>query len=256
MNIIGQKKNIPTIEAIASNIKKGKNLNISIFGSSGMGKTHIAKEIVKNSSNFLEESVIYTGDINRIVEERRIHILDESHEIKTPEILYPYMDNEKYSFFILSNEYGLLKEPMVNRTIQITLEEYSEEELGQIGNLIFLDEFGKGLSKRLQLIIGEKSRGSPREAKNIAKRVLLFRKTLPNTESELRGILGLSGIYRNGYRDYDLEYLKFLEKHSPIGIDNICRGIGMDKDFVQEKIEPFLIMKNKISITKKGRVYL
>src|SRR4030067_2953174 len=108
-HIIGQNKLKQEIALYTQNIKDDNNLNILIRGSSGYGKTHIAKVMCNYIG--IEQCFLYLGeDAYFLNKNYRISILDEAHEIKEPEQLYPIMDNGDYTFIVLTNEYGELKE--------------------------------------------------------------------------------------------------------------------------------------------------
>ena len=251
--IIGQKQNIPTFNSLIEGLKSGKNYNILIAGSSGYGKTYIG-ELIIMLSDCDKDCMIYDSGLKMFIQSKRIHLIDEAHTIKEPEFLYSYMDSGNYTFIILTNYYGDLKEPFRNRCMDIHLNKYSKQELGEIANLTISKRTGHSLNNFQKLVFGEKSRGTPRIAKNIAERVLLFTKDkIPQNEKELRRVLGILSIYKGGFREVDRRYLSFLAKVHTASLNTISQTLSLDKEYISNEIEPFLIEKELISITSKGR---
>jgi len=50
-------------------------------------------------------------------------------QLKEPEFLYYFLDSGKFTFFLLSNESGNLKEPLINRCIPFIFHPYSQKEI-------------------------------------------------------------------------------------------------------------------------------
>src|SRR3990167_3563361 len=173
--IIGQDGLKPELAILMETIKEGTNLNILIRGSSGYGKTYLAKVIY----NYVGENLtcMYLGEhIYGFNSKCRIQVIDEAHEIKEPERLYPYMDSSDYTFIIMTNEFDDLKEPLTNRCIQFTLLPYSDVELTTIVNKT-LRRHGYILSNEICSVIASYSRGNPRVAKVLSKRLsMLFKR--------------------------------------------------------------------------------
>lgn len=252
-HIIGQSRNIPMFNSLINGIKNGKNYNILITGASGYGKTHIS-ELIAVLSGCDSDTILYDSGMKQFRQDKRLHIVDEAHLIKEPEILYSQMDSGKFTFIVLTNFYGELKEPFRNRCMDIHLEKYSQLELGEIANLIISKRTGTNLTHKQKMVFGEKSRGTPRIAKNIAKRILLFTKDeVPKNEEELRKKLGILSIYKEGFREVDRRYLDFLTKVKNASLNTIAQTLNLDKEYIKNEIEPFLIEKSLILITSKGR---
>jgi len=251
--IIGQDKLIPILNPLIQGMKKGNNYNILIAGASGHGKTYIA-ELLAILSGLEGQTILYDSGLKKFRHNKRVQIIDEAHIIKEPEFLYSLMDREQFTFIILTNFYGDLKEPFRNRCIDIHLQNYSEIELGEIANLVISKNTGKNLTHSQKLVFGEKARGTPRIAKKIAERLLLFTKNeLPVSENELRRKLGILSIYKGGFREVDRRYLNFLTKVNNASLNTISQTLNLDKEYIRNEIEPFLIQKSLLLITSKGR---
>jgi replication-associated recombination protein RarA len=110
-------------------MKAGEAMNLMIRGQSGYGKTHLGRCIAKYVDR-LANCMIYLGEeCLDIQTDVHTHILDEIHEVRNPEPLYHYMEADLYNFIVLTNEFGSLKEPLMNRCIIVDLEPYTDAEL-------------------------------------------------------------------------------------------------------------------------------
>ena len=255
--IIGQDGLKPELAILMETIKEGTNLNILIRGSSGYGKTYLAKVIY----NYVGENLtcMYLGEhIYGFNSKCRIQVIDEAHEIKEPERLYPYMDSSDYTFIIMTNEFDDLKEPLTNRCIVFNLLPYSNREIATIIYKTFRNH-RQILPNEFCLILATYSRGNPRVAKLLAKRLslLFIRIGKPNTLEELEEILLLYfNLKSGGFTEFDKMYIDFLRNNRVAGIDTISRILCMPKKTIQVEIEPFLIKQGLIRITSRGRVFV
>jgi len=255
--IVGQQKLKPELSIIMEELKSGRNLNILIRGQSGYGKTYLAK-IMCNYIG-LEQCRLYLAQESvNIVRTSRVHVLDEAHEIKVPEYLYPMMDSGEYTFIILTNEFDDLKEPFQNRCIQFTLLPYSNVELTTIVNKT-LRRHGYILSNEICSVIASYSRGNPRVAKVLSKRLsMLFKRVgvediIDNLEESLSIYFNIS---RGGFTEFDKVYLEFLKNNGTVGIDTLSRMLCIPKQTLQAEVEPFLVRQRLIRLTPRGRVYI
>jgi Holliday junction resolvasome RuvABC ATP-dependent DNA helicase subunit len=237
-------------------MKGGEPMNIMIRGQSGYGKTHLAHTIVKYVGRF-STRVSYLGEecIDLFESAANIHILDEIHEVSNPEPLYQYMDSGMYIFFILTNEFDKLKEPLMNRCIIVDLQPYSDEELAILVSRVF-QEYEVEVDLLQCLEIATYARGNPRVAKVLAKRLSLFfrMKGRPADVEELRQVLEDSfQISEGGFTNFDKQYLSFLTNTGKAGLDTISRVLMIPKGTLEREVEPFLIRKGLIRITSRGR---
>lgn len=250
---IGQKALKPKIRLITTSIANRENLNVLLSGPSGYGKTYLAKLIANFSCEINDEyaSMWTTDDAKKICPTRRINIVDEIHLIKNIELIYPYLDVGRYTFLMCSNEISELKEPLVNRCIQIYLDSYLPEELEEIVKYD-LSHYGVSLKEDDIKIIASRSRGSPRSAGNICLLLSRGNGKVFNLENDVGGILNSLGILDDGFTVADLNYLDTI-KNGRMSIDSISGMLHLPKSFVVREIEPFLLHKNLIKITSRGR---
>lgn len=256
--IVGQDRLRPNIAMLMENIKNGSNLNIIIRGPSGYGKTHLARVIY----NYVDAKAtcVYLGEsAYNLQRGYRIHVLDEAHEIRTPEILYPDMDSQRYTFLILTNEFGELKEPLVNRCLPINLSPYTLDDLALLV-YITLQRKGYLIDQQLCQVTATYCRGNPRVAKNIAKQLAMLFSKLGNTPTTVEELVELLQVYlslnEGGFTELDQRYLEFLTYNSPAGIDTISNYLCIPKQVLLMEVEPFLIRGGLVKITSRGRIRL
>lgn len=254
--LVGQNQLKPELANLMEEIKLGSNFNIMFRGASGYGKTHSAKIICNYVG--IEDSYIFLGDeLYNFNEDRRLNILDEIHEVKSPEYIYSYMDSNNFTFIVCTNEFGELKEPLMNRCIVFDLRAYTIIEITTLVKQVFINH---RLNVKLSLcrIIASYSRGNPRVAKILAKRsAMLFKRIyIPANEIELIEFLKLYfDLDNGGFNHYDRQYLNFLKVNKRASLATLSRVLCIPQGTLLNEIEPFLIKQSLIEITNRGRIY-
>ena len=61
------------------------------------------------------------------------------------------------------------------------------------------------------------------------------------------------GVYNLGYTNEDIRYLEILRDRGTISLRNLSRILQIDTNTIVREIEPFLIERNHVEITSKGR---
>ena len=254
--IVGQDQLKPELAVLLEEMKIGTNLNLMFRGISGHGKTHTAKIIC----NFLgiQSSHIFLGNaMFDFSGKRRINVLDEIHEVTNPEYIYQYMDSGEYIFILCTNEFGELKEPLVNRCIIFDLREYSLNEI----TILVKQVFGY---HRLNVnidqcrVIASYSRSNPRVTKILTKRcAMLFKRVgKPDTKEELTEFLKVYfDLDHGGFNHYDRQYLEFLKVNKRASLATLSSVLCIPQGTLLNEIEPFLIRQHLVEITPRGRVY-
>lgn len=108
------------------------------------------------------------------------------------------------------------------------------------------------------IITGQSGCGIPRNANSYVARVydfaLVMNDGIINPEI-VDEALYVMGINKFGLNQDDMDYMNFLNSNTrAVGVDTICLTLGMDKDTVQTKIEPYLLSKCYIQKQPRGRV--
>jgi Holliday junction resolvasome RuvABC ATP-dependent DNA helicase subunit len=69
----------------------------------------------------------------------------------------------------------------------------------------------------------------------------------------LERILDMLGVYNLGYTNEDLRYLEILRDRGTVSLRNLSSILQIDVNTIIREIEPFLIEKNHVEITSRGR---
>lgn len=157
---------------------------------------------------------------------------------------------------------GLISAPLRSRFgLQNRLDYYSHEELAKIvarsaGKLnVGIDEAGA-------LEVARRSRGTPRIANNLLRRVRDYAQVRADnfiTGAIADQALSLLEIDPQGLDEMDIRILEaIVVKFSggPVGLGTVAVAVGEEADTVEEVYEPYLIQEGYIDRTPKGRVAL
>ncbi len=187
-----------------------------------------------------------------------VNIIDEIHEFKNFELLYPYLDDKNQSYLFCTTEYGETPEPFLTRCIRFTFEPYLVKDLTQIVRSYAKSRSFIFNSAEAYTLVAEASRGSPRIAKQRYDRIkrMLDYYGQPASVDNIRFVLNKIGIYDFGYSAEDFRYLELLKTRGASSLDNISRTLRIDKNTISKEIEPYLLEKGNIQITSKGRTFM
>lgn len=157
---------------------------------------------------------------------------------------------------------GLISAPLRSRFgLQNRLDYYSHAELAKIvarsaGKLqVGIDEAGA-------LEVARRSRGTPRIANNLLRRVRDYAQVRADnfiTGEIADKALSLLEIDPQGLDEMDIRILEaIVVKFSggPVGVGTVAVAVGEEADTVEEVYEPYLIQEGYIDRTPKGRVAL
>jgi Holliday junction DNA helicase RuvB len=263
--------------------------HVLFHGSPGLGKTTLAHIIANELSVHIKTTsgpvLDRPGDLAAILtslEPRDVLFIDEIHRLNhvVEEILYPALEDFKLDIIIgqgpsartvklsippftligATTRTGLLTPPLRDRFGVISrLEFYKPEELQQIVSRTaqLLDI---RLDKKGALEIATRSRGTPRIANRLLKRVRDYAQIEADgviTHSVAESALDILEVDRKGLDKMDRQImLTIIEKFDggPIGVDTLSAALCEEKDTLEEVYEPFLIQSGYINRTPKGRV--
>ena len=288
---IGQEKVKKNLEVYINAAQaRGECLDhVLLYGPPGLGKTTIA-HIIANEMNanikvvsgpalssMLDIVSILTG-----IEEGDILFIDEIHRVNktVEEALYSAMEDfrldivqgkgpgartlklpvNKFTLVGATTRTGMLTGPMRDRFgVICRLEMYSLEELSAIirrSSGILKIETDEDACAEL----ARRSRGTPRIANRILKRVRDFAQVMGNGRIDLNitnKALSMIGVDDLGLDENDrsvLEALTVKFSGKPVGLDTLAAATNEDAGTIEDVIEPYLIQLGFISRTPRGRM--
>ena len=259
-----------------------------LFGPPGLGKTTLSQIMaqvmnvgIKICSGPMMER---TGDLVSIISSlsaRDILFIDEIHRmpINVEEVLYTAMEYFRVDVIIgqgpgaksinlpvnpftligATTQSGKISAPLRSRFgITERLDFYSDEELEKIiyQSSLFLH---LKITHEAAFFIAGCSRGTPRIAKKIVRRVRDFAQVKGITEADLaitQKALSFLGIDYEGLTTIDnLILCKLLEHFNggPVGLETLASLIAEDKETIETVYEPFLLRKGYLEKTPRGR---
>ena len=157
---------------------------------------------------------------------------------------------------------GLISAPLRSRFgLQNRLDYYSREELAAIVTRS-AERLGVSIDTPGALEIASRSRGTPRIANNLLRRVRDYAQVRAGNHISADvadKALALLEIDPQGLEEMDVRILEAIVSKfngGPVGVATIAVAVGEEPDTVEEVYEPYLIQEGYIDRTPKGRVAL
>ncbi len=261
--------------------------HLLLFGPPGLGKTTLATIMaqimgvgIKIASGPILER---TGDLVALLsnlEPRDIFFIDEIHRMPSnvEEVLYTAMEQFSVDVIIgqgagaktvtlplhpftligATTKSGMISAPLRSRFgIIERIDFYTDEELSHIvaQSASFLK---LSLSAESSLLIAQCSRGTPRVAKKIVRRVRDFAQVHERAADTavVEEALTFLGIDKDGLNTVDnLLLRKIIEQFDggPVGVETLASLIGEDRETIENVLEPFLMRQGYLEKTPRGR---
>jgi holliday junction DNA helicase RuvB len=269
--------------------QRGEALDHVLFhGPPGLGKTTLSRIVSNELGVSIKETsgpvIEKPGDLAGLLtnlETNDVLFIDEIHRLSTvvEEYLYAAMEDFKIDIMIDSGpnarsiqininpftligattRSGLLSSPLLSRfAIKSRLEYYTAEVLqriiiraAKILNVPITNDAAHEIARR--------SRGTPRIANGLLRRVRDFAQVLNDSKIDLKitqHALKALHVDEHGLDEMDNRILNTIIdkfKGGPVGITTIATAVGEESGTIEEVYEPFLIQEGFLQRTPRGR---
>jgi len=264
--------------------------HVLLHGPPGLGKTTLAHVIAAEmgakahvtSGPALTRGSDLVGALTRL-EPGDVLFIDDIHRLPAPveEILYPAMEDFRIDVAVDSGMHA--------RTVSIALKPFTllgattragmvsaplRSRFGAAHHLHYYepDDLVRILTRSARVLrmtgahenaltmIAERSRGTPRIANRLLRRVRDYAQVRAGgevTTAVVEESLALEGVDTIGMDDLDRAYLRALGQvydGGPVGLEALAATMGQDAGALEDVVEPFLLQRGLVARTRRGRV--
>ena len=263
--------------------------NMILYGPPGTGKTTLANIIANEMGGNLKitsgPAIERAGDLAAILttlNTNDVLFIDEIHRLNrsVEEILYPAMEDyvldiiigkgaaiksirldlPKFTLIGATTRIGMLSSPLRDRFgVLCSMEYYTDEQLKEI-IIRSAEILGCHITEEGAFEIAKRSRGTPRIANRLLKRVRDFAEVLYDneiTEEAAKKSLEILEVDGEGFDRIDNKILEAIIDNfngGPVGIETLAYFVGEELDTIEDVYEPYLLQKGFIVRTPRGRM--
>lgn len=290
IDYVGQKNHVTNLKIMAQAAKSRNEAmdHCLLFGPPGLGKTTLAniialemgKRLVVTSGPALEKKGDLAGILTNL-KKGDVLFIDEIHRLSAviEENIYPAMEEFRFDIILgegaharimplklepftlvgATTKTGLLTGPLRDRFgFFARLDYYSIDDLCQIV-LRSAQILKTKIDKEAALEIASRSRGTPRIANRLLKRMRDFALVLGNGNINLaiteKGLLNL-GVDKQGLDVIDNRILHMLctvNDGGALGLETIAASLSESSSTIEDVYEPYLLQQGYIIRTPRGR---
>ncbi|SFP93926.1 Holliday junction branch migration DNA helicase RuvB [Salibacterium halotolerans] len=288
---IGQKKVKDNLEVFieAAKMREESLDHVLLYGPPGLGKTTLAMIIAQEMGVHIRTTsgpaVEKPGDLAAVLtalEPGDVLFIDEIHRLprSVEEVLYPAMEDfcidiiigkestarsvrldlPPFTLIGATTRAGMLSSPLRDRFgVHSRLEYYNEEDLSRIVTRSG-DMMGVAVEEQAALEMARRSRGTPRVANRLLRRVRDFAQvkgadsiSLEEADSALENLQ----VDRLGLDDIDHQLLHTIItkfRGGPVGVEAVAASIGEEASTLEDVYEPYLMQIGFLVRTPRGRM--